>query len=84
MEWIKWKSAKKIDSHLLGKLWYSALFFMQSDATFSQCRNAVELSARILLKNGYLSQEQYQCVLESFDEVGIENEPYTYYYLVKK
>ena len=74
---------KKIDSNSLGKLWYSALFLMQSDATFSQCRNAVELSARIMLKNRELTQVQYQCVLECFDEVGIENAPYTYYYLVK-
>ncbi len=74
---------KKIESSLLGELWYTTLYLMQSDATFSQCRNAVELSARIMLKDGKLTQEQYQCVLESFDEVGIENAPYTYYYLVK-
>lgn len=74
---------KKISMDLLGKLWYKSIYLMQSNAAFSQCRNAVELSARIMLKNRELTQEQYNCVQEAFDAVGIENASYSYKYRVK-
>lgn len=79
---INGNSIKKIDEKSLAKLWYCSLFFLQSNATFSQCRNAVELSARIMLKNGELTQEQYNCVCEAFDAVGISNSAYSYKYRV--
>lgn len=68
----------KISTDELAKLWYNSLFLMPSNPTFSQCRNAVELSARIMLKNGELTQEQYKCVCAAFDTVGIKNANYTY------
>lgn len=74
---------KKIGMDLLGKLWYKSIYLMQSSCSFSQCRNAVELSARIMLKNGELTKEQYNCVCEAFDAVGISNSVYSYKYRVK-
>lgn len=80
---INGNNIKKIDEKSLAKLWYCSLFFLQSNATFSQCRNAVELSARIMSKNDELTQEQYNCVCEAFNAVGIENANYTYQSKVK-
>lgn len=74
---------KKIDCTTLAKLWYNSLFLMQSNATFSQCRNAVELSARIMMKNNELNMEQYLCVINAFNEVGIEKATISYKYRVK-
>ncbi len=74
---------KKIDMDLLGKLWYKSIYLMQSSCSFSQCRNAVELTARIMLKNGELTRQQYDCVCEAFNAVGIDNAKYSYKYKVK-
>lgn len=62
----------KIDANTLAKIWYRSLFLLQSDATFSQCRNAVELSARSLWKSGKLTEKQYDTVIQAFNEVGID------------
>lgn len=68
----------KLDSETLANLWYRSLMLMQPDANFSQCRNAVELSARIMLKNEELTENQSQCVVEAFKMSGIERTTYTY------
>ncbi len=75
--------SKKIGTEKLAKIWYRALFILQSDATFSQCRNAVELSARILKENGELTDEQYNTVSESFEMSGISKNVFTYFKTVK-
>lgn len=74
---------RKIDGALLSELWYRAMLLLQSDADFSQCRNAVELSARIMLKNEQLIEEQYKTVKAAFDEVEIKNATFTYHNTVK-
>lgn len=81
--YLMWNGSMKIDSDTLAKLWYRALFMLQSNATFSQCRNAVELSARIMVKNKQLTAEQYESVTKAFDAVGIDTAPYTYAKTVK-
>ncbi len=65
--------SKKIDCDTLAKLWYRALFIMQSDATFRQLANNITLTATNMVRNGELTPNQLQCVLEAFDEVGIKN-----------
>jgi len=67
----------------LAKLWYGSLSLMHWDAHFSQCRNAVELSARDMLAAGDLSYEQYTTVIKSFEQVSIDNAPYQYNLNVK-
>lgn len=69
---IDGKEQSKIDENTLAKIWYRSLFLLQSDATFSQCRNAVELSARSLWKSGKLTEKQYDTVIQAFNEVGID------------
>ena len=71
------------DTEKLAKIWYGSLLTMHSDATFAQCRNAVELSARIMLTNGKLTNSEYETVVKAFEYVGIDNAAYQYKQLVK-
>lgn len=73
----------KIDNKSLAVMWFNALNMLQRDSELSQCRNAVELSARIMLKNEQLTQEQYKTVKTAFDMVGIENATFTYHNTVE-
>jgi len=70
------------DVKTMAKLWYQALNLMHSDASFEQCRNAVEMSARIMVanaaSNGGLTQAQYDTVRNAFEEVGIGTAAYQY------
>lgn len=74
---------RKIDQDELGELWYRSIMLLQDNTSFSQCRNAVELSARIMLRNNQLTEEQYKTVKAAFNEVGIENATFTYHNTVK-
>lgn len=74
---------RKIEQDKLGELWYRSIMLLQDNTSFSQCRNAVELSARIMLKNEQLTEEQYKTVKAAFNEVGIENATFTYHNTVK-
>ncbi|MGN0523937.1 MAG: M4 family metallopeptidase [Eubacterium sp.] len=65
--------SKRIDCDTLANLWYRTLFIMQSDATFQQFANNMTLTATHMVRNGELTANQLQCVLEAFDEVGIKN-----------
>ena len=69
----EWERIK--DTELLANLWYRALLIMHSNVTFSQCRSAVELEARIMVKKNELTQLQYNTVVKAFDTVGIKKEP---------
>ena len=68
--------SKKIDSDKLAHLWYDALYLMPSDANFSQCRNVIELTARIMLQNKELTREQCECVSQAFDSAKIKTASY--------
>ena len=74
---------RKINTEKLSKLWYKSMMFLQTDSDFSQCRNSVELAARIMLKNGELTDEQYNTVVTAFETVGIENAFFTFSKTVK-
>lgn len=74
---------RKIEQDKLGELWYRSIMLLQDDTSFSQCRNAVELSARIMLRNKQLTEEQYKTVVTAFDTVGIEEANFTYSSTVK-
>lgn len=71
------------DTEKLAKIWYGSLLIMHSNASFSQCRNAVELSARIMIKRGELTQAEYNTVVKAFDAVGINNATYQFSQTVK-
>lgn len=71
---IDGNEVKKIDCDTLAELWYKSLFIMQSNTTFKQCANAITLTATQMLREGTMTPNQLQCVLEAFDEVGIQND----------
>ena len=55
----------------IANLWYGSLLMLPSNATFSQCRSAVEMSARRLFSQGIISRAQRDGVSNAFDAVGI-------------
>lgn len=71
---IDGNEVKKIDCDTLAELWYKSLFIMQSNTTFKQCANAITLTAAQMVRDGTLTPNQLQCILEAFDEVGIQND----------
>ncbi len=74
---------EKIGNEALAHLWYNALFMLQPTADFAQCRNAVEMAAKIMVKNKQLTNSQLKTVRAAFDKVGIANAPTTYTKTVK-
>lgn len=62
---------KKINTSEIAELWYRALYFLQSNATFRQCANAVVVAAQQMEHNGKISEEQVACVKDAFIRVGI-------------
>lgn len=63
--------SQKIDAEVLAALWYRAMLLLQSDATFSQCANAVILSAQQMNSCLLLTDSQVTCVEQAFANVGI-------------
>ncbi len=76
-------SDRCIDTDDLAELWYQSLLLLQSDADFSQCRNAVELAGRIMLRNKDITSVQYETITDAFKRVGIQNAAYTVTQTVK-
>lgn len=62
---------RKIDGDTLVKLWYKSLLLLPSDSNYSHCRNAVELAARIMQKNGELTKTQCETVKSAFEATGV-------------
>lgn len=60
---------KKIDTDTLAKIWYRALNFLHSDATFNQCADSVYKSAKTLKG---ITDDQLNCIVEAFEMVGID------------
>lgn len=62
---------RKIDGDTLVKLWYKSLMLLTPDSNFSHCRNAVELAARIMQKNGELTKTQCETVKSAFEATEV-------------
>jgi len=65
-EWARIK-----DTKLLAKLWYGSLKFLKSNSNFSDCRNAVIVSATKLYAKEVITEEQLETVAKAFEEVGL-------------
>lgn len=59
------------DVNLMSELWYRTMLLLNSDATFSDCRICCETAAEQMMNNGWLTEEQHNCVIWAFDQVGI-------------
>ncbi len=66
-------STKKIDEDLLAELWYRGMLMLNSDATFKQCANAINMAAQQMYKNApeKFTIKNVQCVKEAFEKTGI-------------
>lgn len=69
---------ESLNTSELAKLFYSTLFSIPSDCTFSQFRNVLQNTADILCEQGVLTNKQRLCVSNAMFQVGISPEPITY------
>lgn len=74
---IDGEESMKISPETLTSLWYRALFLLPADATYAQCRNAVEVSADAMVVTNELTEGQRRCISAAFDEVLIGQAAYT-------
>ena len=80
----KW--AKIDDEKLLANIWYGSLKKMKSDATFSDCRDAVIKSAKQLYESGEVGMtiEQLETVSKAFQAVGLGGATSSHYFRTVK
>ena len=81
---IDGNKSKKIDIDTLAEIWYNSLNIISESqnnkgdnltaVTFDDCVSAVLTSAKKLFKNGSITEKQYNCIIEAFNQVGILNE----------
>lgn len=62
---------RKLNNQQIALLWYQTLHMCDQNTTFIELRQNMEYMARILCNAGRLSDKQYECVGQAFDEVGI-------------
>lgn len=60
-----------LSSEQMARLLYGTFHALTSDSTFSQFRNCMELTARIMQNQGLLSEENVQRISAAFNEVNI-------------
>ena len=70
---------RRIGEQKLAELWYRTMPLLNGDTTFSQMRNAMEISAKMM----NLTDEEYLTVCDAFDMTGIERATISYYDVVK-
>ncbi len=57
----------KLDSSALARLWYSTLYLLPSDVSFSHFGEALLMTARIMLRNQQIDYEQYNTIVRALD-----------------
>ncbi len=78
---IDGNESKKIDIDKLAEIWYKSLDVLSAKqsakgetltaVTFEDCANAVLISAKEMQVSKSITSEQYSCVTEAFEKVGI-------------
>lgn len=64
-------AGEALDTEQMARLVYATFFSLTPDSTFSQYRNCMELTANIMIEEGYLSSENLTRISAAFDEVNI-------------
>ena len=66
-----------LDYDQLGQLWYGSLEYLKETEfmDFSDCRYAVEKSARKLIKEGVLLEDNLKVIEQAFNEVEVSSNP---------
>ena len=66
-----------LDYDQLGQLWYGSLEYLKKTEfkDFSDCRYAVEESARDLIEKGILVEDNLKVIEQAFNEVGVSSNP---------
>lgn len=71
----KYKNNLLLDYDQLGQLWYGSLEHLNEESDFSDCRYAVEKSARKLIEEGVLLEDNLKVIEQAFNEVGVSSNP---------
>lgn len=72
----KYNNDLLLDYDQLGQLWYGSLEYLKKTEfkDFSDCRYAVEFSAKDLIEKGVLSIDSLKVIQSAFDEVEVETD----------
>ncbi len=62
-------ASKKIDTELLAKIWYKAMFSLHTNETFKQCAQHVYEAAQ---RTEGVSNEQLECIKEAFSQANLQ------------
>lgn len=65
---------KKISNDDIAKLWYETFHLCTKKTNFMEFRLTMEYMARVFMEKELFTGEQYQCVCEAFQEVGLSEE----------
>lgn len=71
----EWDSKYLLEYDQLGKLWFGSLDYLDKESRFSDCRYAIEESARDLIDKGVLRDGNLKVIEQAFDEVGVSSNP---------
>lgn len=73
----KYKNNLLLDYNQLAQLWYGSLEYLKKTEfkDFADCRYAVEKSARKLIKEGVLLEDNLKVIEQAFNEVGVSSNP---------
>lgn len=63
---------ESLSTEEMARLVYATFFSLTPDSTFSQYRNCMELTATIMIEEGYLSSDNLTRISAAFDEVEID------------
>ena len=65
---------KKISNDDIAKLWYETFHLCTKKTNFMEFRLTMEYMARVFMEKEVFTGEQYQCVCEAFQKVGLSKE----------
>lgn len=71
----EWDSKYLLEYDQLGKLWFGSLDYLDKESRFSDCRYAIEESARDLIDKGVLRDGNLKVIEQAFDEVEVSSNP---------
>lgn len=70
----KYDNKYLLDYDQLGQLWYGSLEYLNDESNFSDCRYAIEQSARELIEKGVLVEDNLKVIEQAFNDVEVDSD----------
>ncbi len=70
----KYDNKYLLDYDQLGQLWYGSLKYLDEKSNFSDCRYAIEQSARELIEKGVLLEGNLKVIEQAFNDVEVDSD----------